>query len=236
MWIFNCNPGSPGWVLCAASVPSSMLLLQFLPRIPFPFKLFLGLGLPLDSHSCPQQPWPSSACRPGQNQQPVHHCFLYRCYFPGALNQVTHICLGLEPGILAWVSAFAQPRGCVWNLITVIPAVFLVEKLGRGCIQMPFICRVCIAGAATVKDTPSSLILPTPLVIKHRMCWWHQEAWKCTVFPRLLSFTQQRGLTFKINLHGKVINVQLLALEYPQWPLFPRWGLFDKDSQAVSEL
>ena len=35
-------------------------------------------------------------------------------------------------------------------------------------------------------------------------------------FPRLLSFTQQRGLTFKINLHGKVINVQLLALEYPQ--------------------
>ena len=55
-------------------------------------------------------------------------------------------------------------------------------------------------------------------------------------FPRFLSFTQQRGLTFKINLHGKVINVQLLALEYPQWPLFPRWGLFDKDSQAMSEL
>lgn len=35
-------------------------------------------------------------------------------------------------------------------------------------------------------------------------------------FPSLLSFTQQRGLTFNINLHGKVINVQLLALEYPQ--------------------
>ena len=26
-------------------------------------------------------------------------------------------------------------------------------------------------------------------------------------FPKLLSFTQRRGLTFKINLRGKVINV-----------------------------
>lgn len=36
------------------------------------------------------------------------------------------------------------------------------------------------------------------------------------VFPERLSFTQQRGLTFKINLRGKVINVWMLALEYPQ--------------------
>lgn len=71
------------------------------------------------------------------------------------------------------------------------------------------------AGVATVKEMPSST-LPTPSVIKHRLGWGLREASKYTLFPKLLSFTQQHGLTFKINLCGKVISVRMLALEYPQ--------------------
>lgn len=70
-------------------------------------------------------------------------------------------------------------------------------------------------GVAIVKETLSH-ILPSPPVIKHHMCWDHWEASKYTLFPKLLSFTQQHGLTFKINLCGKVISVRMLALEYPQ--------------------
>lgn len=102
------------------------------------------------------------------------------------------------------------------EIITVIPAIFLVEKLGCGCIQMPFICRVCIAGAATVKETPSLSDPAHPTCDQTQNVLVASGSLKMYGFPRLLSFTQQRGLTFKINLHGKVINVQLLALEYLQ--------------------
>lgn len=179
---------------------------------------------------------PSSVSCPTVGSAAVpYQCFHYKCYFPGAPNQVIHICLGLEPGLLGKVSDHVSPRCSVWNLITVSSASFPVEKVGSGHFQMPFRPNVCMAWA-TVKETPPSpLVLPIPPVIKHRMCWSCQEAWKCTLFPELLSFTQQRGLTFKINLRGKVISFRMLALEYPQWPLLPCWCLFDEDSQAVSE-
>lgn len=80
---------------------------------------------------------------------------------------------------------------------------------------MLFMPHARMAGVATVKETPSAT-LPTPPVIKHRLSWGLQEASKYTLFPKLLSFTQQHGLTFKINLCGKVISVRMLALEYPQ--------------------
>jgi hypothetical protein len=75
--------------------------------------------------------------------------------------------------------------------------------------------RACKTGVATVKET-GSCTLPSLPVIKHHMCWDRPEASKYTLFPKLLSFTQQHGLTFKINLCGKVISIRMLALEYPQ--------------------
>lgn len=155
-----------------------MLLRQPLPRLSS-FQAFSQAGAPgaLQTSAGQRDPWA------------VHHRRrYYKCYFAGPLNQRARIRLGWAPGILHKVSALTQPCGSLRNLITVSLAIFLLEKLGGRHVPMPFICHVCIAGAATVRETPSPpLILPTPLVIKHGRCWCCQEAPECTFFPSALA-------------------------------------------------
>lgn len=128
--------------------------------------------------------------------------------FQGALNQVAHICLGLEAGILGEVPALTLPvvLGEI-SLLSVGP-FFPLEKLGSRLAPMPFICHVCIAGAATVKrNTLFSSDPAHPARDQTRHVLGLSGSLRMYVFPERLSFTQQRGLTFKINLRGKVINV-----------------------------
>lgn len=165
--------------------------------------------------SFPQRQDPALLSAPGWGQQLcITRVSITNAIFQGLLTKSYTF-------VWAWNSAFwarsqtAQPRGSVQNLITVTSAIFLVEKLDGACFQMLFIPCVCKTGVATVKET-RSYTLPSLPVIKHYMCWDHREASKYTLFPKLLSFTQQHGLTFKINLCGKVISVRMLALEYPQ--------------------
>lgn len=159
-----------------------------------------GAGLPWAAESLPA---PARALQPR-----IASVSTTNAIFQGALDQVAHICLGLEAGILGEVPALTLP--VVLGEISLLSAgpFFPLEKLGGRLAPMPFICHVCIAGAATVKR--NTLFSSDP-AHPARDQTWHvlvlSGSLRMYVFPERLSFTQQRGLTFKINLRGKVINV-----------------------------
>lgn len=191
-----------------------MLLLQPLPPFSFPFKpFFLGWGYPWvflapgPVQAFPGQQTPFLPQR-GPPQPRIASVSTTNAIFQGALNQVVHICLGLEAGILGEVPALTLPvvLGEI-SLLSVGP-FFPLEKLGGRLAPMPFICHVCIAGAATVKrNTLFSSDPAHPARDQTRHVLVLSGSLRMYVFPERLSFTQQRGLTFKINLRGKVINV-----------------------------
>lgn len=196
--------------------PSAASVLPLLPFLAFSLARAALLFCPhWFAMSLPQQQDRVLLCAPGWGQQLcVTRVSIANAIFQGLLTKSYTFVWAWNPAFWAR-SQPAQPHGSVQNLITVTSAIFLVEKLDSGRFQMLFVPHVCATGVATVKEM-SSPTLRGSSVIKHRFCWGRREVSKYTLFPKPLSFTQQHGLTFKINLCGKVISVRMLALEYPQ--------------------